>query len=107
MLILGLGALLNLLVRSVGVRIEAEGPASSCLGRPSLLAHCDGAPAPAGVLQAGEGGSAYGRRAREDRSVELHESASGQLAASIDFIAHYGDEERLSAASIRSSRLST
>ena len=35
------------------------------------------------------------------------ESASGQLAASMDFIARYGDEERLSAASIRSSRLST
>jgi hypothetical protein len=35
------------------------------------------------------------------------ESASGQLAASMDFIARYGDEERLSAASIRSSRLSS
>ena len=35
------------------------------------------------------------------------ESASGQLAASMDSIACYGDEERLSAASIRSSRLSS
>ena len=35
------------------------------------------------------------------------EAQSGQLAASMDFIARYGDEERLSAASIRSSRLST
>ena len=32
------------------------------------------------------------------------ESTSGQLAASTDFIARYGDEERLSADSIRSSQ---
>ena len=35
------------------------------------------------------------------------EAQCGQLAASMDFISRYGDEERLSAASIRSSRLST
>jgi hypothetical protein len=41
------------------------------------------------------------------RVLPCMESASGQSGGEHGFIARYGDEERLSAASIRSSRLST